>query len=637
MADLTGSDDYNLQEAWDTVCRSFAKTTMVDLTTKPKYSIDQVLEQIRQKQDDSEQRNIKYKVAKDVISKTLNFIKVLGGIAAQGASMDGLWMRRYWLYEDECVDLVLKWLQDSAVTKKLPEKDMAWVKSLSSKSKPDADLLEHIAKFMAHKWLQTSDWNVAELFYWVDAYSNKIANRKDPNVKQETEDQTEEQRGKKITASRIHEVAEWGRQSLGLDSLGYEETHNVARTLREFRKLDEAVETFQRASSLQEETWLATWGLALVYNLHGKYALAVETLEAVKASIESGKTKDPTAVNSLHKISRDLAWWNKEAGNLEKAWDIYESILQKHPDDYESAFDMTSILYDKGSYAQLVEFLEGLKRSKDEVTGLDRRTRIFHEYYWSDDYHGTIAAAGRSLDGISITTLKDSYRTAIDAAEKKIQLATDQLDREEEKYAREIMAMLMHYCAKFFYNNYTCAEEKEMALSMWVRIIQLDETEMSWYLGRAKLYATRDLSNLYFEKALQAGPGTEPAAKYIDDLEHLATLKSDGNLTDQPKEKYPQQLLARYYGLCGKTEKAKNVIRAFVKTNLDLLSDDDPSNDWQGFKGLAAHFMFAGLTITLWPHGHSSYPIKKMRIRMLAKRPIDWSQLTRQPKSWKVL
>ena len=86
-----------------------------------------------------------------------------------------LWMRRCWLYEDDNVDVVLKWLQESAVTKKLPEKDLAWVKSLSSKSKPDADLLEHIAKFMAHKWLQTSDWNVAELFYWVNAYSNKVS------------------------------------------------------------------------------------------------------------------------------------------------------------------------------------------------------------------------------------------------------------------------------------------------------------------------------------------------------------------------------------------------------------------------------------------------------------------------------
>ena len=405
--------------------------------------------------------------------------------------------------------------------------------------------------------------------------------------------ETEDPRPNKIPASRIHEVAEWGRQHLGLDSLGYEETQNVARTLREFGKLDDAIETFKQASSLQEDTWFASWGLARAYNLQGKYALAVETLEAVKASMESGKFKPSNPGNSLHKLNQDLAWWHKEAGNVEKALGIYESILQEHPDDYESAFGMTLVLHDKRGYTQLVEFLERLKKSKDEVTGLDRRTRIFHEYCWSDDYHSTIASAGKKLNSSGITILKDSYLTAVEAAEEKVQLAQDQLNREEEQSAKGIMAMLMHHCAKFFYNNYTCAEEKEMALSMWVRIIQLDESEMSWSLGLAKLYATRDLSSIYFEKALQAGQGTELAAKYIDDLEHLATLW-EGNLTDETKEKYPRQLLAWYYARCGNMEKAKNVIRPFVKFNIDLLSDDDPSNDWQGFAGLAAHFMFAG-------------------------------------------
>ncbi|KAJ5623734.1 hypothetical protein N7510_000043 [Penicillium lagena] len=489
-----------------------------------------------------------------------------------------LWMRRSWLYEDDRVDMVLKWLKDSAVTKNLPEKDMAWVKSLSSKSKPDADLLEHIAKFMAHKWLQTSDWNVAELFYWVNAYSNK----------------TEDPRPKKIPASRFHEVAEWGRQCLGLDSLGYEETQNVARTLREFGKLDDAVETFKRASSLQEDTWFARWGLARAYNLQGKFALAVETLEAVKASIENGKFKRDKPGKSLHKLNQDLAWWYKEAGYVEKALDLYESILQEHPDDYWSVFGMTVVLHDKGGYTQLVELLEHLKKSKDEDTGLDRRTRIFHEFYWSDDYHGTIAAAGKMLNGSGITTLKDSYRTAVDAAVERVQLAKDQRNREREKGAKEIMAMLKYHCAKFFYHNYTCTEEKEMALSMWVQIIQLDETDMSLFLERAKLYATRALSSLYFESALQAGQDTELANKYIDHLEHLATLKLDRNLTDEMKEKYPRQLLARYYALREKMEKTKSVIGPFVKFNIDLLSDDNPSNNWQGCHGLAAHFMFAG-------------------------------------------
>lgn len=79
--------EYNLREAWDKACASFAQKTKVDLTITPKYSVDEVLDQIRAKQDDDDEKNNKYRAAKDAIGNTLKFIMLLGGIAAQGASM----------------------------------------------------------------------------------------------------------------------------------------------------------------------------------------------------------------------------------------------------------------------------------------------------------------------------------------------------------------------------------------------------------------------------------------------------------------------------------------------------------------------------------------------------------------------
>ena len=80
-------DDYNIQEAWNRACGAFAQTTKVNLTESPKFTVDEVLDQIRAKQDEDDEKSDKYRVAKDVIGKTLKFITVLGGIAAQGASM----------------------------------------------------------------------------------------------------------------------------------------------------------------------------------------------------------------------------------------------------------------------------------------------------------------------------------------------------------------------------------------------------------------------------------------------------------------------------------------------------------------------------------------------------------------------
>jgi len=80
-------EEYNLKDAWDKACDSFAKTTNTHLATIPKYSLDEVLEQIRAKQDQDKSKHAQYRVAKDVLSKTLETINTLGSIAAQGASM----------------------------------------------------------------------------------------------------------------------------------------------------------------------------------------------------------------------------------------------------------------------------------------------------------------------------------------------------------------------------------------------------------------------------------------------------------------------------------------------------------------------------------------------------------------------
>jgi hypothetical protein len=93
---------------------------------------------------------------------------------------DDMEMRYIWFYSDKNVDVVLKWLQDSAIAKKLSEKEKKWVRSLSSKSEPEADLLEHIAKFLAKEWLQSSDWDITPLFSSIHSYITKVSHSKTP-------------------------------------------------------------------------------------------------------------------------------------------------------------------------------------------------------------------------------------------------------------------------------------------------------------------------------------------------------------------------------------------------------------------------------------------------------------------------
>lgn len=61
-----------------------------------------------------------------------------------------------WFYADSNVDIVLSWLKESGTIKKCSPADQDWVKTLTSNSFPEADLLEHVATYIASCLFSTS-------------------------------------------------------------------------------------------------------------------------------------------------------------------------------------------------------------------------------------------------------------------------------------------------------------------------------------------------------------------------------------------------------------------------------------------------------------------------------------------------
>jgi hypothetical protein len=84
-------------------------------------------------------------------------------------------LRGQWLLDEKYSDVMLSWLRDSAVVKGLDEDGKQWAKDLTSNSRPDADLLEHIAKFIANKWLTDSGWPIDDLVLFVHSFVYKVS------------------------------------------------------------------------------------------------------------------------------------------------------------------------------------------------------------------------------------------------------------------------------------------------------------------------------------------------------------------------------------------------------------------------------------------------------------------------------
>lgn len=413
----------------------------------------------------------------------------------------------------------------------------------------------------------------------------QIENRKNPKIKRSIDFS----RPETIDASQISDAAEWARQKLGLDSLGYEETRRLARTFREFEKFPEAIEHFKLSCSLQEYNWLALWGLSTVYAYQEEYALAIETLEAARNTIKCHETSEDDI--ELIWLDRDMAEYNGKLGNSDKALAIYEEMLRNDPNDYDAALGMVIQYHKTKNLEGLLKFLDSLKASMDDSTGLDRRTQTFHQHNDRDEYHEAIL--GLVSDSKTFDAVFESYQEAIVAAKEQLARAANNGDVDKEAVHRVCQVRLMHNLALLCYDNSTeNVERREFAIEQWVRVLQIDEIRDETFVSIAKSTAWTKLANACFREAMR---DPSNAATYLEQLEQLTTWKPAYDIDGfRRSTAYASELVARYYALQGDEQKAKDALRMHVKRNLDFLSDDDPFNDWMGYLGLARHLMFAG-------------------------------------------
>lgn len=391
-----------------------------------------------------------------------------------------------------------------------------------------------------------------------------------------------------VEASQILDTAEYARKLIGIDIFGYEENRNLARTLREYHQYPEAIEKFKLASSLDAYNWFSEWGLATCYAYQEHYALAIQIVEAAKTVIRGGDNEEDHA--TIPDLDRDLAEWNAGAGNVDRAVAMYEGLLKENPNDYETALSLTILFHNEKNREGLLRFLDSLKESTDERTGLDRRTQTFLAHYGSEEYHAAIFAL--SCEPKAFESVYESYEVATSAVIARLTKARNTGDSVEEEFALACQVVLMHNLAYLCYENSTeHPERKEIAIDQWVRILQTEDSPRASYMTSVKSLVRDKLATVCFNEALR---DKETAGPYLEQLEQLAALKSTSVIADWCDSTYPIRLVARYYALQGDKEKARDALRVHVKANLDILVDDDPLNDWQGYQGLATYLMFAG-------------------------------------------
>ena len=368
----------------------------------------------------------------------------------------------------------------------------------------------------------------------------------------------------------------------------------VGRVLREAGHLKEAREACEKAQKLDPILWVPYAGIAHVCEREENTKEAIIHLEKVIKMFEDNPKlmEDNKPIYAFY--VRQLGRLHVDEGVDEKALPAYYRRLKLFPQDYEVASWIIRILTEQKKYLEAMDLLKEM-HSSIEGTGNSRLVEWCMMYTYADaDANGVVVEVDDFLKGVKTCVrvceemrfLRDVYELAIKAARKASksgQLANLQYD------LGEILKEDLY--------------EEEKAVKLWADIVDLAAAPKAGTdMFTARNYAARELSQIYFDRALEAGKGSDDAEVYIAKMKHLLGFQTS-DVLDEDELFYSTRETGLLIGLLdrlfGNIEEAKEHFKVHIKLGLDLLSDDDPQNDWQGYTKLVSAAKFAG-DDTLW-------------------------------------
>ncbi|OJD32322.1 neutral amino acid permease protein [Diplodia corticola] len=519
----------------------------------------------------------------------------------------------------ESFDHVLRWFEDVEVSAGAS----CSTGSDTSASIDAHDLLAVPRKILASHWLQKNTWNAKVAHTWFRDLVEKISQTHEPitqgtdepapaesTVKPEQEknpSNSQEELPAQVDAEavkehpeqtaetpssveyRIMDLAHHASNLLHVSSSDGEDFiwHlRIGETLQEHslssaaeKSCDKAIKLLDNTSNKPDDEWRVYW--CLVQASPNNIAKGVENLEKLLERLKNQKymkthpAEMQNMVKALWELHNDSWGRPRDAmrachrlleGNADKSWLMDQAWALIHSDRTE---DAAGFLHD----------ISGTPVGG----GPSPLTTLFHHYASSKAFHDTIARILKLEKGLLVKAYLDSIHAA--GSDARLQV-----------FLRHYYGVALAY-----------QDGADEACIIWEKslfdssVLTLDQ------VGNGEIYNTRvqTLQGLLTEylQIAQEKSGKDQAVGLPERLEkvrHWVTQEL-GPIGDSD---HPVVLLlARAYHLVGKRRLAKECMQGFVKTALELLSDETTDNDWEGLVFLtqaAAAIDEDGFALAAW-------------------------------------
>jgi tetratricopeptide (TPR) repeat protein len=473
--------------------------------------------------------------------------------------------RKAWHCNNDSLKLIRQWWEDPKVVDSLPDEERNFVTSTGSSP---ATTFKPAAMIYAQKWLDQQNWTpsycAAAVVSYIQFENGTNANSTDINWKP--------------TAEETINAAEWS---------GMEKTaiwyRRVAVALRALGHYDEALEYFLKSDQMDPNDWLTKAGLAKLYVLKKRWQKAIELDEATEQFLLKRVEEEPEKADehraSAHQVQERIGDSYGQLKDKEKRFASFKRAFANKPDCDRCINVIFFHNNDEHLYKDTIDILKKLQ--SEEVAGKEysRLTAsLWENRYCDESYFDNCADAARETGELNF--LVEAYREAIRAAKKE---------------AKNIVVSWLELSLAKLYKQFVGDEKK--AVRTWERIVDTfaaskDENE----IGEVKEVASNFLAMHSISQAVNAGIGSAEAEKHGKKLENLVrkTTTSANDTMSWIPANVPALILGLWYRLNGRHEEANACFRPCIKEAIQILSDDDPENDSQGFWELQNALLVAG-------------------------------------------
>ncbi|PLB49788.1 hypothetical protein P170DRAFT_510250 [Aspergillus steynii IBT 23096] len=471
-------------------------------------------------------------------------------------------VRDAWIYDDDSVDIVVRWLGDSAVVSGISDEQRQWVDALLQNKSFERDLLVAAARQMAVHFVQEPHFKpfTKDSFLFLLGYVNKIESEKDSR-ETPVEPFTP-------TVEQVDQAERWCELALQVQAKNSLWHVQIGILLDQFGYTNEAASRAREALALDSLDWRAS-------NLLADVVSPDEGIAILNPVAERLQQDTPWLASLTHKMdlakllfSLGSAYWS--TGQHDLAIPVFTTAMHTDYTDYGRIYQVVGLYAAEHRWSDITTSLQTIQSSPPQSDTNPLADVLIHLAPYVRFHQSILSAA---LHTQSFPLLESAYELAISHLHS-------------QDLHRPLSFLRYHYGTAM----YSLRDRESKALAQWELAFQENIPHCGTSSSLPLLISK--LGPVYLHHARSAGPDRTAAETYLDKLSSLIPDSSSPSSSSTMESLFPPHLyLARYHHTLGNHAQARDLVRPIISQALEILSDEDENNDIPAYITLLCVFI----------------------------------------------